>query len=116
MSKLSSINHKEGLLIKSAYPITLQIPYNIFTIFPDTQMSLYKDGWFLIGTQFDQLATNIATKVNEQSKTLKYILKLNQPSTWSIYAPINNSEVDSSLPRLDTVQPMDSYWLNITSP
>ncbi|MEA3353318.1 MAG: right-handed parallel beta-helix repeat-containing protein [Campylobacterota bacterium] len=112
MSKLSSINHKEGLLIKTTPTTVLSLPYDIFNLRPnDDLISLPKEGWYLLGTTFKQDLLDIKTDVENKSRTLKYIL--NYDVSWSIYAPTNDSQVTSTLPRIDRVEATSGYWIYV---
>lgn len=110
MPKLSSINAKEGLLIKSSTQNILNIPYSIFTNTGDSLISLYQSGWFLSSINYKATANHINSLVNEQSKTLEYMLYLDD-NNWSIYSPIHNEEINSTIPRIDSVNMFDSFWL-----
>ncbi|MEA3353938.1 MAG: LamG-like jellyroll fold domain-containing protein, partial [Campylobacterota bacterium] len=52
MDSLASINHKEGLLVKSTNQTTLQLPFDIYNLTPDELMPMYKTGWFLGSTVY----------------------------------------------------------------
>jgi len=112
MDKFSSLNHKEGLLIKSAYETTLQLPYDIFSLNISPLLYTQSDKWYLIGNQFDTTPEDILTKVDDQNKTLQYILK-STDDIWNIYAPQNDQQVDSSIPRIDSLNSMDSFWIYV---
>jgi hypothetical protein len=47
---------------------------------------------------------------NSSSKTLKYVMRLKN-GLWSVYAPTNDSDVDSTVVRLNSLQAYDSYWI-----
>ncbi|MEA3354760.1 MAG: sialidase family protein [Campylobacterota bacterium] len=111
MDKLTSINHKEGILVKSINKATISIPYDIFSLTPDTLIDLPENGWILAGSNFGQNVTDIKTQVEDQNKTLKYIL--NYDTNWEIYAPTNDSQIDTSFPRIEKIDNMDGFWLYV---
>ena len=108
MDKLSSINQNEGLLVKSTSEVILSLPYDIFSL-ESTSLPIYTTGWFLAGSQFKTEASDISSKISGSNITLVYLLRSN--TKWEVYAPLNNSAVDDLLPRIDTIEPMDSFWI-----
>ena len=74
--------------------------------------SLTNIGWNLVAVEGVQSVSNITTLVESKSKTLKYIL-LFRDSSWLVYAPTNNSNVDSTLTRLTEVKANESFWVYV---
>lgn len=110
---LSSLNNKEGFIVKiSGDPKTLNLPYNLYGSIEKDIIDLYKTGWFLTGGQIGYNTSSIETIVQEQGKTLKYMLQLND-NIWNIHAPLNDVEIDSTIPRMNNIIEEESFWIYV---
>jgi hypothetical protein len=117
MDKLSSISQKDGLLIYSPYKTTIKLPF-ILDNFNFSSFDIYEKGWHLVGNQFKRSGSKIADIVTNQDFSLKYILNQTKDTnetapSWKVYAPLNDNDVDSSLKRIEYVQPMDAFWIYV---
>lgn len=112
MNRFRSINHKEGLLIKATNQTTLNLPYDIFSLYPEKSYPIYTQGWYLGSNLFDMKPSDVKTNVDTNTNfTLKYILQLNNTNNWKVYAPLNNSEVNNDIERINTLDTMKSFWI-----
>lgn len=112
MNKFGSINHKEGLLVKATNQTTLNLPYDIFSLYPEKSYPIYTQGWYLGANAFDMKPSDIKTNVDANTSfTLKYILQLNKTNNWKVYAPLNNNEVNNDIERINTLETMKSFWI-----
>lgn len=117
MDKLSSISQKDGLLIYSPYITEIKIPFHIDS-FKFSSFNIYEKGWHLVGNQFKRSGSKIADIVTNQDFSLKYILNQTKDTnetapSWKVYAPLNDNDVNSSLKRIEYVQPMDAFWIYV---
>lgn len=117
MDRLTSINHTDGLLIYTKNQRTLSFPYDIYNLHTDT-FKIYSSGWHLIGNLVNKTPADLEAEVANQGKTLKYIMKQSSYNndaslTWEVSAPTNDSDVDSSLNRINTILPTEAIWIYV---
>jgi hypothetical protein len=114
MDKFGSINHKEGLLVKSEYTTTINLPLDIYNIYPESTYPIYYQGWYLGADIFNNKPSDIKTKVDDNTDfTLQYILQLDDSNDWKVYAPLNDSDVSNTIQRIDTLDRLKSFWIFI---
>ncbi len=110
---LSTLDNKEGFIVKiSESSKTLNIPYNLYGPMETEMTEFYQDGWYLAGTQISYSTSDIENKALKQGKTLKYILHLNN-NTWNVHAPLNDENVDQTIPRISNVKKEESFWMYV---
>lgn len=118
MDSLTSINHTDGLLIYSEYEKDLLLPFDIYALEIDTFELHNITGWHLVGNQLQRTPSDLESEVTSQGQTLKYLMKqspynTNSQTSWSISAPSNDSDVDSSIDRIDTISPKEALWIYV---
>ena len=110
MNKFSTISPLDGLLVHTTAATTVNIPFD----FEDNQTNTYEnmpiEQWMMLSNNKEQSAVEIKTAVEDQNQTLMYI-QLYRDNTWYVYAPTNDSLVSTSIPRLSTVKPYESFWI-----
>ena len=114
IGKISYLDLPMGIMIKTHSTSTISVPF--FESYGD-QSDRYFDnihsGWNLMGSATNTLSTTqFLEKSKEKGVSLKYVLVFRN-NEWLVYAPTNDSEVDSSLTRLENIYPNESYWVYI---
>jgi len=117
MDRITSIDNTDGLLIHNIpNQKTIYLPYNIYNLAMDTY-KVYSTGWHLVGTQFTRTPATFEAKTKDQGKTLKYIMKQNgyddsnKSLTWEISSSGDDGSVDSSIDRIESIDPMAGFWI-----
>ncbi len=112
MDKFTTLSNKEGILIKISSPITLSVPYDIYAPIETELMDMSLTGWYLASSPISYTTSQMEDMVEDQSKTLRYMLNL-EGSDWSVFAPFDNDRVDSALPRMDKIDQDQSFWIYV---
>jgi hypothetical protein len=110
MNKFSTISPTDGVLVKTDDNTTLYLPYNATSTDVNSYQNMPVEKWLLLSNNVDQSVAQISSAVSNSGKSIMYIL-LQRGNTWYVYAPTNNSEVDSTIPRLDSILKYESYWI-----
>ena len=114
IGQLKSVDIPMGLMIKTTATGSVSIP--AFTSYSDQSSRWFNNlnsGWNLMGSAENTLSmSDFQSASDANGVSLKYILLLRN-SEWLVYAPTNDSEVDSSLTRLQYIYPNESYWVYI---
>ena len=114
VGNLTYVDMTDGIALKSDAQTTLSIPN--FPIYNDPSsqyIATLNKGWNLLGGANINISVDeIRQAIINNGKSMKYIL-LFRNNLWMVYAPYNDSEVDSSLTRLQYVFANESYWIFI---
>jgi hypothetical protein len=111
MNKFITANYDDALLIETNSSTQVDLPYSVMSSDDINYSTFSKDKWYLLSAHSDMSVTDVKSAVeNSSSKTLKYVMRLKN-GVWSVYAPTNDADVDSTVVRLNSLQAYDSYWL-----
>jgi hypothetical protein len=110
--KIGSLSSKEGLLVKSEYTRTLQIPYDIKKEIVTDLIDFYQKGWFLVYIPFEMSLAEITQKITLQNKTLKHIFRFKN-NVWEIYAPQNDNNYPATFQRIDKLNNDEIVWIEV---
>ena len=114
MNKFSLIGTTDGVLVYSDNITTINMPFD----FEDEELVNYEsmpiDMWQLVSNNKTQTVQEIKTAVEAatsiESKSIMYI-QVFRGDEWYIYAPTNDSQIDPSIRRLNTIQRYESFWI-----
>jgi formylmethanofuran dehydrogenase subunit C len=112
MNKFGDISHKDGLLIKTTTSTSVNLPFDIYNLYPDGIKGVTDKGWYLLGSRFECDVSKVKEKVIDQSKKLHYVLQLND-NKWDIYAPLNDDQIDPDLKRINNMTPANAFWIYV---
>ncbi len=110
--KIGLLSSKDGLLVKSEYARTLNLPYDITKEISTNLIDFYQKGWYLVHIPFEMSLDEINTKITAQNKTLKYIFRFKN-NAWDIYAPQNDNNFPSSITRIQKLNSSDIVWIEV---
>ncbi|MFA6136806.1 MAG: LamG domain-containing protein [Sulfurimonas sp.] len=110
MQKFSTINPLEGIMVKTSAATTVNMPFDEDSEIVNDYTNMFSTGWTLMSNNKAQTVGEISASLTAEGKELVYILVL-RGNTWYVYAPTNNSAVSSSIPRLNSVNRYESYWV-----
>ncbi|MCX6075514.1 MAG: hypothetical protein NTW78_01355 [Campylobacterales bacterium] len=116
MQKFSAINPLEGIMVKTTIDTnetngtTIYLPFDEDSEVVNDYTNMFATGWTLMSNNKVQTVGEISTALAAENKKLVYILVL-RGNTWYVYAPTNNSAVSSSIPRLNSINRYESYWV-----
>lgn len=110
MQKYSSISPLDGILVQALSDTTILLPFDEDSEVVNDYKNSFSEGWRFASNNKEQTVTEISDSLTAQNKTLVYILLL-RDSVWHVYAPTNDAEVDSAMPRLSKVHRYESFWV-----
>ncbi|MEA2018563.1 MAG: hypothetical protein U9N59_08950 [Campylobacterota bacterium] len=110
ISKYSTLNPLDGVLVKSSAQTSVLLPFDEDSLIVNDYRNLFLEGWILVSNNEVQTVAQVSSALQAQGKSLVYILLL-RDDVWHIYAPTNDSAVDSAIPRLNTINRYESYWV-----
>ena len=108
--KYATLSPLDGVLVKTSAQTSIMVPFDEDSLIVNDYRNLFAEGWILVSNNKTQSVEEISTALLAQNKTLVYILLL-RDDQWYIYAPTNDSQIDSNIPRLQNVQRYESYWV-----
>ena len=108
--KYATLSPLDGVLVKTSAQTSVMVPFDEDSLVVNNYQHLFPEGWLLLSNNAQQSVDEISSALEAQNKELVYILVL-RDGVWHIYAPTNDSEIDSSIPRVDTIRRYENYWV-----
>jgi len=108
MNKFSIISPLDGVLVHATAATTINLPLDGSDAV-NTYANMPVEKWILLSNKKDQTIAEITASI-PLDRTLLYI-QLLRNGVWHIYAPTNDSAVDSSIPRLSNIYKYESFWI-----
>jgi hypothetical protein len=109
MNKFSTISPTDGVLVKTNAATTLYLPFDEDATNVNTYANMPTDKWLLLSNNIDQSVSQISSAI-PTGKTIMYIL-LQRNGIWNVYAPTNDTSVDSNIPRITEIKRYESFWI-----
>ena len=116
MNKFSSLSPLDGLIVHTTATTTVNLPFDFEDIQTNTYENMPVEKWIMLSNNKEQTVAEIEAAIatqntaNSENKILMYI-QLLRDNQWYVYAPTNDSLVDSGILRLSTVKPYESFWI-----
>jgi len=110
LNRFSIVSPLDGLVVHTTAATTMLLPFNDDSEQINDYSGMFVDSWYLLSNNKTQTVSEISTSVSSQSKAIMYIM-IQRDNVWNIYAPTNDSSIDSTIPRLSTVKKGEVFWI-----
>ena len=111
IQKFATISPKEGILVKASAQTSVLLPFDEDSEIINDYKYLPQQGWALLANQKKQSILEIKTALQNQGKTLDYLLLLRN-NTWHVYSADGTVVSDAiNMSLSDYVERYESFWI-----
>jgi len=110
MNKFLAINTLNGMVVKTSAATILLLPYDDDAKQVNDYVGMSSAQWYLLSNNKTQTLTELIASVSAAGKAIEYIAVF-RAGVWHIYAPLVDSSIDSTIPRITEIKRHESYWI-----